>query len=63
MDKVNHYNLELKIKKLEEFLSSRGFKNIHNVISDDYKKLYCLGKNVNRKVSDLLLLAHAEVLY
>ena len=48
--------------KLEEFLSNRGFKNIHNVSSADYKKLYCLGKNVNREVCDLLYFAHAEVL-
>ena len=42
--------------KLEEFLSNRGFKNIHNVSSDDYKKLYCRGKNVNREVCDLSIL-------
>jgi methyltransferase (TIGR00027 family) len=47
--------------KLEEFLSNRGFKNIRNVSSDDYQKLYCRGKNVNREVCDLLYFAHAEV--
>lgn len=47
--------------KLEEYLSNRGFKNIHNVSSDDYKKLYCHGKNVNREVCDLLYFAHAEI--
>ena len=47
--------------KLEEFLSNRGFKNIQNVSSADYKKLYCRGKNVNRGVCDLLYFAHAVV--
>ncbi len=47
--------------KLEEFLSNRGFKNIHNVSSDEYKKLCCHGKNVNREVCDLLYFAHAEI--
>ena len=47
--------------KLEEFLSSIGFKNIHNVSSVDYQKLYCHGKNVNREVCDLLYFAYAEV--
>ena len=63
MDQGEPLQFGIEDEKLEEFLSSRGFKNIHNVISDDYKKLYCLGKNVNRKVSDLLYFAHAEVLY
>ena len=26
--------------KIEEFLSNRGFKNIHNVTGGDYKKLF-----------------------
>ncbi|MCE7698879.1 MAG: class I SAM-dependent methyltransferase [Methanobacterium paludis] len=46
-------------KKLEKFLSKRGFKKIQNVTSEDYKKAYFHGKNGNREVCDLLYFAHA----
>lgn len=45
--------------KLEEFLSKRGFTEIQNVNSENYKKAYFHGKNENRKVCNLLFFAHA----
>ena len=45
--------------KLEEFLSKRGFTEIQNVTSENYKKAYFHGKNENRKVCNLLFFAHA----
>jgi methyltransferase (TIGR00027 family) len=45
--------------QLEEFLSKRGFTEIQNVTSEDYKKAYFHGKNENREVCDLLIFAHA----
>ena len=60
MDQDEPLQFGIEDGKLEEFLSNRGFKNIKNISSADYKKLYCRGKNVNRDVCDLLYFAHAE---
>ena len=60
-DKGEPLQFGIEDGKLEEFLSSMEFKNIHKVTSDEYKKLYCHGKNVNREVCDLLFFAHAKV--
>ncbi len=43
------------------FLSQRGFSNIRNVTSDDYKKAYFFGKNEDRVMNSLLSFAYAEV--
>jgi methyltransferase (TIGR00027 family) len=47
--------------KVEEFLSSRGFKKIINITSENYKKAYFNGKNANREVCSLLAFAHAFI--
>lgn len=46
---------------VEEFLSKRGFSQIQNVTSEDYKKAYFHGVNESRTVSNLLFFAHAVV--
>lgn len=46
---------------IEAFLTKRGFSNIHNVTSQDYKKAYFHGVNEGRTVSSLLSFAHATV--
>lgn len=46
---------------VEEFLRKRGFSEVCNVTSEDYKNAYFYGKNENRPVSSLLSFAHAEV--
>lgn len=46
---------------VEEFLSKRGFSQIQNVTSEDYKKAYFHGVNEGRAVSNLLFFAHAVV--
>jgi len=47
--------------KVEEFLSKRGFSNIQNVTSEDYKKEYFHGVNENRNVSSILYFVHAVI--
>lgn len=47
--------------KIQSFLVQRGFKNIRNMNSEDYKKAYFHGKNKDRKVNSLSLFAYAVV--
>jgi methyltransferase (TIGR00027 family) len=47
---------------IETFLSARGFSNIKNMESADYKKAYFHGKNANREVSELAAFAYAVVI-
>lgn len=51
----------IKEGTVEEFLSKRGFSQIQNVTSEDYKKAYFHGANESRTVSNLLFFAHAVV--
>lgn len=46
---------------VEAFLAERGFSQIQNVTSEDYKKAYFHGVNEGRAVSNLLFFAHAMV--
>ncbi len=45
----------------EKFLSRRGFSNIVDVTSDDYKKAYFHGKNKDREIFSLMSFVHAEI--
>jgi len=46
---------------MESFLAKRGFSQIQNVASEDYKKAYFHGVNENRAVSNLLSIVHAAI--
>jgi methyltransferase (TIGR00027 family) len=46
---------------IETFLAGRGFSGIRNLDSEDYKKAYFHGKNVNREVYDRSSFAYAVV--
>jgi len=46
---------------IEEFLANRGFSQIVNVTSQDYKEAYFQEKNKGREVSELLSFAHAVI--
>lgn len=46
---------------VEEFLSKRGFSNVVDVTSEDYKKLYFHGKNRDREVFSLMSFVYAVV--
>jgi methyltransferase (TIGR00027 family) len=51
----------LEGEMVETFLAERGFSQIHNVTSEDYKKAYFHGANEGRIVSNLLSFAHAVI--
>lgn len=51
----------LKEKIIEEFLLERGFSNIKNVNSEDYKKAYFRGINKNREICSQVYFVHATV--
>lgn len=46
---------------VEEFLLERGFSNIMNVNSEDYKKAYFHGINENREICSQVYFVHATV--
>ena len=46
---------------VEAFLVKRGFSQVRNVTSEDYKKAYFYGINENRAVFSLLSFAHAVI--
>jgi methyltransferase (TIGR00027 family) len=46
---------------VEEFLEKRGFSEVCDVTSEDYRRAYFHGKNESRPVSSLLSFAHAVV--
>ena len=47
--------------EIQSFLVQRGFKNVKNMTSEDYKKAYFHGKNEDREVNSLSLFAYAVV--
>jgi methyltransferase (TIGR00027 family) len=51
----------IKEGTVEAFLGARGFSQIKNVTSEDYKKMYFHGTNASRAVSPLLYFAHAVI--
>jgi methyltransferase (TIGR00027 family) len=51
----------IKEGMVEEFLTERGFSQVINITSEDYKRAYFHGKNENRPVSSLLSFVHAVV--
>jgi len=51
----------IKDGEIQSFLVQRGFKNIKNMASEDYKKAYFHGKNKNREVNSLSSFAYAVV--
>lgn len=46
---------------IEAFLMARGFSNVRNMESAEYKKAYFRGKNAGREVSSLAAFAYASV--
>ena len=46
---------------VKKFLSERGFSNIKDITSEDYKKAYFHGKNKDREVYSFISFAHAVV--
>lgn len=46
---------------VESFLARRGFAQVRNVTSEDYKKAYFRGKNEGRAVNSLMSFAYAVV--
>ncbi|VVB69710.1 Leucine carboxyl methyltransferase [uncultured archaeon] len=53
--------LRFGINDVEKFLANRGFSQIRNVTSEDYKRAYFHGINERRPVCSLLYFAHAVV--
>jgi len=53
--------LRFGINDVEAFLASRGFSQIRNVTSEDYKRAYFHGVNESRTVSILLNFVHAVI--
>ncbi len=51
----------IKEGAIETFLSERGFSNVQNVTSEDYRKAYFNGVNKDRSVCCLLSFVHAVV--
>lgn len=51
----------LKEEAVEKFLLERGFSNIENVTSEDYKKAYFQGINEKREVCSQVYFVHAVV--
>lgn len=51
----------LKEDIVEEFLLNRGFSDIKNVNSEDYKKAYFHGINENREICDQVYFVNAKV--
>jgi O-methyltransferase involved in polyketide biosynthesis len=45
----------------EKFLQERGFSQVCNVNSEDYKEMYFQGVNKYRSVCSLILFAHAII--
>lgn len=55
------FKFGIKEGTIEKFLKERGYSQIQNVTSEDYKKLYFHGKNENRDVCSLYVFVHATV--
>jgi len=56
-----HFKFGIKEGMVETFLAKRGFSHIHNVTSDDYKKMYFQGINKDKSVCSLMSFVHAVV--
>lgn len=56
-----HFKFGIKEGKVRTFLYSRGFSQIHNVTSEDYKEMYYSGVNAGRTVCPLIYFAHAVI--
>jgi methyltransferase (TIGR00027 family) len=62
MDKSKEsMKFSLEEGKIEKFLSKRGFSDIKNMTSEDYKKSYFHGKNKDREVFSLMSFVSAVV--
>lgn len=55
------FKFGIKEGTVEAFLTARGFSQIQNVTSEDYKRLYFHGVNASCTVSPLLYFAHAVI--
>jgi methyltransferase (TIGR00027 family) len=55
------FQFGIKEGTVETFLSKRGFSQIRNVTSEDYKRAYFHGTNEGRTVGRLLNFAHAVI--
>jgi methyltransferase (TIGR00027 family) len=55
------YQFGLNEGEVATFLAKRGFSQVQNVTSEDYKKAYFKGVNEGRTVSSLLNFAHAVI--
>ncbi len=55
------FQFGIKEGTIETFLVERGFSQVHNLTSEDYKKAYFQGVNEGRAVLSLLCFAHAVV--
>lgn len=51
----------IREEEVETFLTERGFSGVKNVTAEEYKKMYFHGINRDRRVSSLLLFAHAVI--
>jgi methyltransferase (TIGR00027 family) len=60
-DKGEPFQFGIKKGTIEAFLAQRGFSQIQDVTSEDYKKAYFHGVNKDRLVSDLMSFVHATV--
>jgi O-methyltransferase involved in polyketide biosynthesis len=55
------YKFGIKEEMLESFITQRGFSQVCNVTSEDYKKAYFYGINESRPVCCLTYFAHAVI--
>jgi len=60
-DQGEPFQFGIEKNNVEAFLMERGFSQVKNVTSDDYKRSYFHGINEGRIVCDLLNFAHAAV--
>lgn len=61
MDVGEPFRFGIKEGEIETFLTQRGFSNVRNITSRDYKKTYFFGKNEGREINSLLSFAYAVV--
>ena len=55
------FQFGIKKGTVETFLALRGFSQVHNVTSEDYKRAHFHGVNKDRVVCDLMSFVHATV--
>jgi O-methyltransferase involved in polyketide biosynthesis len=53
------FKFGIKEGMLKKFLSKRGFSQIQDLTSEEYKKLYFHGKNEDREVCSIYSFAYA----